>query len=109
MVFYFSGTGNSQLAAKQIAAELGDELVFINDCLKKGEKKTFHSERPLVFAAPIYAWRVPKVVEQWIREMKFEGSRDAYFVLTLSLIHIDDLMQFQFSSHHDISLPYFTL
>ena len=26
MVFYFSGTGNSQLAAKQIAAELGDEL-----------------------------------------------------------------------------------
>ena len=39
MVFYFSGTGNSQLAAKQIAAELGDELVFINDCLKKGEKK----------------------------------------------------------------------
>ena len=38
MVFYFSGTGNSQLAAKQIAAELGDELVFINDCLKKGEK-----------------------------------------------------------------------
>ncbi|WP_101551091.1 EFR1 family ferrodoxin [Anaerotruncus massiliensis (ex Togo et al. 2019)] len=82
MVFYFSGTGNSQLAAKQIAAELGDELVFINDCLKKGEKKTFHSERPLVFAAPIYAWRVPKVVEQWIREMKFEGSRDAYFVLT---------------------------
>lgn len=56
MVFYFSGTGNSQLAAKQIAAELGDELVFINDCLKKGEKKTFHSERPLVFVAPIYAW-----------------------------------------------------
>ena len=39
MVFYFSGTGNSQLAAKQIAAELGDELVFINDCLKKGEKR----------------------------------------------------------------------
>lgn len=82
MVFYFSGTGNSQLAARQIVAELGDELVSINACLKKGEKKTFHSERPLVFVAPIYAWRIPKVVEQWIRGMKFEGNRSAYFVLT---------------------------
>lgn len=82
MVFYFSGTGNSQLAAKQIAAELGDELVSINACLKKGEKKTFHSERPLVFIAPVYAWRMPKVVEWWIRGIKFEGNRSTYFVLT---------------------------
>ena len=82
MVFYFSGTGNSQLAAKQIAAELDDELVSINACLKKGEKRTFHSERPLVFAAPIYAWRVPRVVEQWIRDNQFEGNTNAYFVLT---------------------------
>ena len=67
MVFYFSGTGNSQLAAKQIATELDDEMVSINQCLKKGKKKTFQSERPLVFVAPIYAWRIPKVVEQWIR------------------------------------------
>lgn len=82
MVFYFSGTGNSQLAAKQIAAELGDQLVSINACLKKGEKKTFHSERPMVFVAPLYAWRLPRVVEQWIRGTKFEGNRSAYFVLT---------------------------
>ena len=82
MVFYFSGTGNSQLAAKQIAVELGDTLVSINECLKKGEKKTFHSERPLVFAAPVYAWRAPRVVEQWIRKTSFQGNQNAYFVLT---------------------------
>ena len=82
MVFYFSGTGNSQLAAKQIAAELDDELVSINQCLKEGEKRTFYSERPLVFVAPIYAWRVPRVVEQWILETTFEGSRNAYIILT---------------------------
>ena len=82
MIFFFSGTGNSQLAAKQLAKELGDELVSINQYLKTGEKKTFHSERPLVFVAPTYAWQMPKVVEQWIRETKFEGSPDAYFILT---------------------------
>ena len=82
MVFYFSGTGNSQLAAKQIAAELGYELVSINEHLKKGGKRTFRSERPLVFVAPIYAWRVPRVVEQWIRDNRFKGNLNAYFVLT---------------------------
>lgn len=82
MIFYFSGTGNSQLAAKQLAGELHDELVSVNQCLKTGGRKNFRSERPLVFIAPAYAWRIPRIVEQWIRETKFEGSADAYFILT---------------------------
>ena len=82
MVFYFSGTGNSQRAAKQIAEVLGDELVSINACLKKGKKETFRSERPLVIVAPTYSWQMPKVVERWLRETEFEGNRNIYFVLT---------------------------
>lgn len=82
MVFYFIGTGNSQLAAKQIATELDDELISINQCLKKGGKTTFYSERPLIFVAPIYAWRIPEIVEKWISEMKFIGNKNAYFILT---------------------------
>ena len=82
MVFYFSGTGNSQLAAKQISSELNDELISINVYLKKGKKMAFYSEGPLVFVAPNYAWRLPKVVEQWIRHTKFEGNQNAYFILT---------------------------
>lgn len=82
MVFYFSGTGNSQLAAKQIAAAIGDDIICINQHLKERKKETFYSERPLVFVTPTYAWRLPKVVAQWIRAMEFTGSRDTYFVLT---------------------------
>lgn len=82
MIFYFSGTGNSQLAAKQIAADIGDEVVSINQCLRGGRRERFQSERPLVFVAPTYAWRIPKVVDDWIRETEFAGSRRAYFVLT---------------------------
>lgn len=81
MVFYFSGTGNSQLAAMQIASELNDELVSINECLKNGQKRIFESERPLVFVTPNYAWRIPEVVEQWIRENKFVGNQNAYFIM----------------------------
>lgn len=82
MIFYFSGTGNSQLAARQLAAELHDEVVSINDCLKSGEKMKFHSERPLAVAAPNYAWRLPKVVEQWLRQTEFTGNKKIYFILT---------------------------
>lgn len=82
MIFYFSGTGNSQLAAKLIAEITGDEIISINAHFKKRKNNTFPSERPLVFVTPTYAWRIPRVVEQWIRENRFEGCRDAYFVLT---------------------------
>ena len=81
MVFYFSGTGNSQLVAVRIAEMTGDKAVSINRYMKKGEKAVFRSERPLVFVAPVYSWRLPRVVEQWIMENDFEGSRDAYFAL----------------------------
>lgn len=82
MIFYFSGTGNSQLAAKRIAAVTGDELVSVNRLLKEGRTGEFHTNRPLVFITPTYAWRIPRIVEQWIYSASFGGSRDAYFVLT---------------------------
>lgn len=82
MIFYFSGTGNSQLAAKIIAETTGDEMISINDCLKKGKENTFKSRMPLVFVTPTYAWRMPKVVEEWIRKTEFSGNGKAYFVLT---------------------------
>lgn len=87
MIFYFSGTGNSQFVAMQLAKILTDEVVSINQLIKDGKKAAFHSERPLVFVAPTYAWRLPRVVEQWIQAASFEGSRsrDAYFILTCGM------------------------
>lgn len=82
MIFYFSGTGNSQLTAIQIAEATGDELVSVNRLLKRGETGAFHSEQPLVFVAPTYSWRLPRVVERWIETASFTGNADAYFVLT---------------------------
>lgn len=82
MILYFSGTGNSQRAAVQMAEHLGDELVSINRQIKDGAAGTFSSERPWVFVMPTYSWRVPAVVEDWMQKARFEGSREAYFVLT---------------------------
>lgn len=83
MVFYFSGTGNSQLVALEIAKITADvEIVSINQYLKAGKEASFTSKGPLVFVAPTYSWRLPRIVEAWISRTGFEGAKDAYFVLT---------------------------
>lgn len=83
MVLYFSGTGNSQYAALRLAEMIGEgEPVSINRYLKSGERAVLRSDRPLVFVAPTYSWRMPRIVEQWIVETGFLGAKTAYFVLT---------------------------
>lgn len=83
MILYFSGTGNSQFVAQQIAQRAGDELVSINGFLKQGRKDTLVSKtQPFVFVCPTYAWRIPRVVEECIKNTPFEGEREVYFVLT---------------------------
>lgn len=83
MVLYFSGTGNSQFVAIQIAEMIADDdVISMNQYIKAGKKAAFQSKRPLVFVAPTYSWRMPKVVEQWIMQSSFKGSQDAYFILT---------------------------
>ena len=82
MIVYFSGTGNSRFAAEFLAKQLNDELLNAGQRMKAGEKDTLHSDRPWVFVAPIYAWRMANVLSEYIRSAQLTGSKDAYFVLT---------------------------
>lgn len=82
MILYFSGTGNSRHAANLIGAVTGDEVVSMNERIKQGGDAVLASERPFVFVTPTHAWRIPHVVEQFLRKTRFEGSRQAYFVMT---------------------------
>lgn len=82
MVVYFSGTGNSRYCAQMLAAKLEDELVDAAGYIKHGIAAELISGRPWVFVAPVYAWQMAKVFADFIRTGHFEGSRDAYFVLT---------------------------
>lgn len=82
MVIYFSGTGNSQYAAKVMAEALGDETVDAGRLIKAGQPGAFTSERPWVFVAPVYAWRMPRIFSDFIENSGFSGSKEAWFVLT---------------------------
>lgn len=82
MILYFSGTGNSRYVAARLAQALSDELVSIGPLLRQRQGWDFASQKPYVVVSPVYAWRLPRVVEGFVRQARFTGSREIYFVLT---------------------------
>ncbi|MBQ9031645.1 MAG: EFR1 family ferrodoxin [Parasporobacterium sp.] len=82
MIFYFTGTGNSRYTARRIAEISGRELIDINEKIKRQDTGSIDAGAEVVFVVPTYAWRIPKVVEQWIRDTHFTGAAKAWFVMT---------------------------
>ncbi len=82
MIVYFTGTGNSRYAAQLLGTLTGDTIVSINDRIKSESKDPLHSDTPYVVVCPTYAWRIPRVVEHYIKTVPRTGSNQVYFVLT---------------------------
>lgn len=82
MILYFSGTGNSAYAAKRIGRALGDQTTDLFEKLRGHDYAPLHGDRPWVVVAPTYAWRLPRIVHQWLERTPLTGSREIYFVLT---------------------------
>ena len=82
MILYFSGTGNSRYVAQRIAEALGDELLSMNDRIKTGDTSPVTSDERLVIVTPTYAWRIPRIVRDWLAETDFPCGAQAWFVMT---------------------------
>ena len=83
MILYFTGTGNSKFVADYLAEKLEDEVLSLNTVIKNGDKLICESEKPYIIIAPIYAWRVPAVVEERIKNAKLKGSKSVYCIVTM--------------------------
>lgn len=81
MVLYFTGTGNSCYIAEKIAGKLGDELLCINDRIKKSDRSPIDTGSDVVIVAPTYAWRLPKIVSEWTLQTEFRGAERIWFVM----------------------------
>ena len=82
MIIYFSGTGNSRYCAQMLADKLEDELLDSFDFIKNGILAELISSTPWVFVSPTYCWQLPHIFEDFIRAARFEGCKEAYFVMT---------------------------
>ena len=82
MILYFSGTGNSNYVAKRIADARGDALVNLNDRIKASDTSLVETGERVIIVTPTYAWRIPRVVRDWLRKTELRGARQAWFVMT---------------------------
>ena len=82
MVLYFTGTGNSRYIAERIAVALGDELLSMNDRIKADDNSPVTSDERLVIVTPTYAWRIPRIVRDWLAETDFPCGTQTWFVMT---------------------------
>ena len=69
-IFCYSGTGNCFASAKQLAFELGMEVVHITDELANS-KLTFTGEVGILMY-PVYAYGMPKTVKRFIMKNNFK-------------------------------------
>ena len=82
MIMCFSGTGNSRYVAKCIAEITGDRILDLNCLIKQGGRITETQDDSLVIVSPTYAWRLPRIVEQSVRNAELHPRCRAWFVMT---------------------------
>lgn len=82
MVFYFSGTGNSKYVAQRLADALGDTLLSMNERVKTGDTSPIETGNCLIIVTPTYAWRIPRVVGEWLLATELVGAERVWFVMT---------------------------
>lgn len=82
MILYFSGTGNSKYTAQRIADALGDESVDMNERIKASDTSPIETGERLIVVTPTYAWRIPRVVRDWLLKTQLRGAKQAWFVMT---------------------------
>lgn len=81
MLYYFSGTGNSQWAAETLAAQLGDEAMSIT-AAPAGERIAARAGEAIGVVFPIYAWGAPRIMERFLERVNVEPGAYAYAVCT---------------------------
>ena len=82
MILYFSGTGNSKFVAQRIAVALGDKILNLNDRIKASDTSLVETGERVIIVTPTYAWRIPRVVRDWLLRTEPRGAKRAWFVMT---------------------------
>jgi len=82
MVFCFSGTGNSRYVAAMIAEVLDVGVIDLNELIKSNDNSPILAGQDIIVVCPTYAWRIPKIVSNWLKTTKIMGAKRIWFVMT---------------------------
>ena len=81
MILYFSGTGNSKYVAQRMAEALNQSLLSMNDRIRSHDTSPVETDERLVIVTPTYAWRIPRVVSEWLGKTELTGAERIWFVM----------------------------
>lgn len=81
MIFCFSGTGNSRYIAGRIAEAIRDEITDLNIKIKENDSSPVQTGQDVIIVAPTYAWRIPRIVSDWLSETELIGAQRIWFVM----------------------------
>ena len=82
MIYYFTGTGNSEFAARRIAAKTGYECMAVYEAVRDGVPFAPKKNETCVFVTPTHCWRIPRIVSDWMLSGKRAQGCRAYFAMT---------------------------
>ena len=81
MIFCFSGTGNSRYIAQRIAEALQETVIDLNARIKANDTTTVDTGSDIIMVTPTYAWRIPRIVSEWMAKAKWTGAKRIWFVM----------------------------
>lgn len=81
MIYYFTGTGNSLYIARELHNQLNEAYKSMNAFIRNNDHTLQVVEGTLIFVVPTYAWRIPRIVEKWIRRTPFKDVTEVYFIM----------------------------
>lgn len=86
MIFYFSGTGNSQWIAEQLSSILGEKLIAIADAMADKQFTFSLSENEMLgFVFPTYSWGPAPVMIDFVKQLNIHGyTSDTYCYMVTS-------------------------
>lgn len=65
-----------------MAEALNEPLLCMNDRIKAHDTAAVETGERLVIVTPTYAWRIPRLVRDWLLQTELRGARQAWFVMT---------------------------
>lgn len=82
MVLYFSASGNSRFIAESAARSLQDDCVCLNEKIKNRDFGRLCSDTPFILVCPVFAWRIPRIVEEYLQYTALSGNDRVYLLMT---------------------------
>ncbi len=81
MIFCFSGTGNSRYIARRFGEALQDTVIDLNAKIKAQNNSSIQTGPDVIIVVPTYAWRIPRVVSEWLTKTELTSAERIWFVM----------------------------